>query len=51
MCDDECSEEQERDDQSNVDKILQDYNIHRSWPGVNSEILCICIHTMYEYTY
>ena len=38
MCDDECSEAQERDDQSNIDKILQDYNIHRRVGGT-SEIL------------
>ena len=38
VCDDKCSEAQERDDQSNIDKILQDYNIHRR-VGDNSEIL------------
>ena len=38
MCHDECSEAQERDDQSNIRETLQDYTIHRRVGGT-SEIL------------
>ena len=42
MCDDECSEAQERDDQSNIRETLQDCNIHRRETQRGTcEILCM----------
>ena len=42
MCNDECSEAHERDDQSNIRETLQDCNILRR-EGSTCEILCIRI--------
>ena len=45
MCDDECSEANERDDQSNIGETLQHYTIH-----MRERDFCkiLCIHTYRE---